>query len=561
MDNQELYKKIQIKVSDMQMRRQPILSFWQDIQKFMLPWHGRNLSGDENISEVDGDLRDHSEIFSQVPEDSIDRLAAGFQFGLTPRTEPWFAMILDDMSLVKKHSIRTYLHEVERRMQLVFSRSNVYDVLHHFFIELIAFGTAAMAELEDEESVVRFVPFTAGEYLISQNARGEVDTFYRELWMSARQMWERFGEDNLSQSALNAYENCPEKLFRVCQMIEPNIPEIKGLRLAGKKFRSMYYEKARSVHDDKFLEISGYNEFPVMVARWRVVGNDVWGRGPGMKVLPDVKSLYKIAENTLIALDKVLDPPLIAPGSLKNDYIDQFPGGVTFSDDMVGADAFRPLYQIRPDIKSAEYIKEQLAAAIQRGFFNDIFLMLTNTPDTKRMTAYEVQGRKEEKMTMLGPVLGRLQGELLAPIIDRTFAIMYRNGLLPEAPAEIQGKELDIKYLSILARAQEMGAVNAMMQLLNFTGALAQVKQEVLDLLNADGMFREFADALGVPPDALVPDSEVQRVRAARAEQQQMAQQMAMTQGMAQTAQVASKAQMGEENLLQRAAKTIDEGS
>ena len=280
-----------------------------------------------------------------------------------------------------------------------------------------------------------------------------------------------------------------------------------------------------------------------------------------MKVMPDVKSLYKIAENTLIALDKVLDPPLVAPGSLKNDYIDQFPGGVTFSDDMIGADSFKPLYQIRPDIKSAEYIKEQLVAAIQRGFFKDIFLMLTNTPDTKRMTAYEVQGRKEEKMTMLGPVLGRLQGELLSKIIDRTFAVMYRNGLLPEAPAEIQGKELEIKYLSILARAQEMGAVNAMMQMLNFTGALAQVKQDVLDLLNADGMFKEFADAVGVPPDTIVPDNQVASIRAQRAEMQKQQQQMAMAQAAAQTAQVASKTEMGESNLLDQVARQVDEGS
>ena len=561
MENIDLYDRIQVRVNEMRRRREPIISFWEDIQRYMLPWHGRNLGG-ESASEVDDVTRDHSEIFSQAPEDAIDRLAAGFQFGMTPRTDAWFAMTLDDMDVADKHGVREYLHEVERRMRLVFARSNLYDVLHHFYIELIGFGTAALACLEDEETVVRFKPFTAGEYLISQNHRGEVDCFYRELWMTARQMVERFGEDNISWDVNAAMaDGQPEKLFRVCQMIEPNTPQMKGLNLIDKKFRSVYYEKNHRKEDRRFLEVKGYNEFPVMVGRWRVVGDDVWGRGPGMKVLPDVKSLYKITENTLIALDKVLDPPMVVPGSMKNDYIDRFPGGVSFSEDMTGADSFRPLYQIRPDIKSAEYIKEQLASAIQRGFFNDIFLMLTNTPDTKRMTAYEVQGRKEEKMTMLGPVLGRLQGELLGQLIDRTFAVMSRAGLFPEPPAEIQGKNITVKYLSILARAQESGVVNAMMQLLNFTGALAQVKEDVLDKLNADGMFEEFADAIGAPPSVMVGEQDVQAQRQARAEAMQQQQQMAMAQSAAQTAETASKTKMGEDNLLDRVARQADEQS
>lgn len=544
----------------MTLRREPLLSFWLDIQKYMLPWHGRNLSG-ENESEVDSDQRDHGEIYSQAPEDAIDRLAAGFQFSITPRSEPWFSLSVDDQKIAGRYGVRTYLHETERRMRLVFSKSNLYDVLHHVYIELIGFGTAAMAALDDDEKIVRFKAFTAGEYLIATNHYGEVDTFYRELWMTARQMEQQFGIDALSQNVVKALKsNGGEKLFRVCQMIEPK-GDLKEFSLTDKKYQSVYFEKNRTSQHDKVLQVRGYNEFPVMVVRWRVVGDDVWGRSPSMKVLPDVKSLYKITENTLIALDKVLDPPMVAPGSMKNEYIDQFPGGVTFSDEVVGADAFRPLYQIRPDIKSAEYIKEQLTAAIQRGFFNDIFMMLTNTPDTKRMTAYEVQGRKEEKMTVLGPVLGKLQGELLGQLIDRTFMIMYRRGVLPVPPPELQGKDLKVEYLSILAKAQEMSGVNAMMQLLNFAGALAQVKQEVLDKMNADGMFDEFAEKLGVPPSAILPDEQVQQIRANRAQQQQQAQQMAAAQATANMAKTAGDTPLGDGTALDSIMERLNEGS
>jgi len=561
MDMRVWYKNAMILIDDMRRRREPMLSFWQDIQKYILPWHGRNLAG-ENSSEVDSDERDHSDIFSQAPEDAVDRLAAGFQYSITPRSDPWFSLSPEDQALMMRYAVRTYLAEVERRMRLVYSKSNLYDALHAVYLELIAFGTAAMAALEDDDYVVRFKTFTAGEYMIAADDRGRVNVFYREMWMTARQMLSKFGKDNLSVQVQTALEKGQtELLFRVCQLIYPNDGAVKDFALLDKPYVSVYFEKEGMTKNDKALEIKGYYEFPVMVVRWRVVGDDVWGRSPAMKVLPDVKSLYKIAENTLIALDKVLDPPLVAPGSLKNDYVDTFPGGVNFSDDISGADAFKPIYQIRPDIKSAEYIKEQLVAAIQRGFFNDIFLMLTNTPDTKRMTAYEVQGRKEEKMTMLGPVLGRLQGELLEQIIDRTFAIMYRKGVLPTPPRELAGSDLKVEYLSILAKAQEMSSVNAMLQMLNFAGALAQVKQEVLDKLNADGMLDEFAEKLGVPPQALLPEDQVMAIRKQRAEQQAQMQQMAAAQSAANMAQTAGKTPLGDGTVLDKIMERVDENS
>ena len=93
---------------------------------------------------------------------------------------------------------------------------------------------------------------------------------------------------------------------------------------------------------------------------------------------------------------------------------------------------------------------------------------------SRSMTATEVLQRNEEKMRILGPVLGRLQQELLQPMILRVFNIMLRNKLFREAPAILNNQEIDIEYVSPLARAQKSSSLNGTMKALEilFNGNL-----------------------------------------------------------------------------------------
>jgi len=140
---------------------------------------------------------------------------------------------------------------------------------------------------------------------------------------------------------------------------------------------------------------------------------------------------------------------------------------------------------------------------------------------------------------MLGPVLERLNGELLDPLIDRTFAIMARRGLLPEPPEELQDVELKVEYISILAQAQRLVATAGIERLSTFVGGLAGVKPEVLDKFDADQTVDEYAQALGTPPTMIRSDIEVEKIRAGRAEKEQMAQMAAMAEPALQASQAA----------------------
>ena len=148
--------------------------------------------------------------------------------------------------------------------------------------------------------------------------------------------------------------------------------------------------------------------------------------------------------------------------------------------------------------------------------------MLANATDT-RMTATEVAERHEEKLLMLGPVLERLHNELLDPLVDITFSRMLESGLVPPAPEELQGMELNVEFVSMLAQAQRAIGTNSIDRYTNTMGAIAQMKPDVLDKFDSDAWADNYADMLGIDPELIVADKEVAIIRQQRAQAQQQA--------------------------------------
>jgi hypothetical protein len=186
---------------------------------------------------------------------------------------------------------------------------------------------------------------------------------------------------------------------------------------------------------------------------------------------------------------------------------------------------------------------------INKSFYADLFLMLANSSNPQ-MTATEVAERHEEKLLMLGPVLERLQNEILDPLIEATFAKMVAAGIVPPSPPELQGKELNVEYVSMLAQAQRAISTNSIDRFVGNLGAVATLKPEVLDKFDADSWADAYADMLGIDPEMIVPSQQVAMIRNQRAQAQQAMQQQAMMQQGADTAAKLASAKTNEENAL-----------
>lgn len=517
---------------------------WKEISTYLLPRSGRFFTRDRNR----GDRR-HNNIYDNTGVRALRVLAAGMMSGMTSPARPWFRLTTADENLADYAPVKAWLADVCTLMHRIFQRSNTYRALHSGYEELGAFGTSSNIIVADFDTVIHNYPLTAGEYAIATNWKGQVTTLYREFEKTVGEVVAEFGLDKVSLAVKNAYDRgALDQWVPIIHAIEPrkdrdpNAADSKNM-----PWRSVYIEPSGRSGD--VLRESGFNRFPALCPRWSVSGGDQYGNSPGMEALGDVKQLQLEQLRKAQAIDYQTNPPLQAPTSMANREVSTLPGGVTYVD-MVGPNAgLRTAFDVRIDLSHLLLDIQDARHRVDGAFYADLFLLLANQTDV-RMTATEVAERHEEKMLMLGPVLERLQDELLAPLIEVTFQHILAAGILPPPPQELQGHDINLVLLGILAQAQRAIATNSVDRFVGNLGAVAQFKPDVLDKFDSDKWADIYADALGLDPRIIVPDDKVQVIRAQRQNAQAAAQQAALMNQGADTAHKLASANTGGQNAL-----------
>lgn len=530
------------RLAELTTERSSFIRHWQDLSDYILPRQARFTVTDRNR----GDRR-NSKIVDNTATLAVRTLSSGMMSGITSPARPWFQLATPDPSLNEFTPVKLWLDLVKQRMSTVFLRSNLYTTLPITYADLGVFGTNAFAVLEDDEDVIRCYPFPIGSYAIGTSHRGNTDSVYREYQMTARQLVSQFGIESVSIATKNLYERGNgEAWVDVVHAVEPN-PDYDERKAESryKRFRSCYYEKGAD--GENMLRRSGFDDFPVMAPRWSLTGEDIYGHSPGMDALGDIKALQLEQKRKAQAIDKMVNPPMTAPSSLRNSRASLLPGDVTYVDVQSGQQGFAPAYEINPRINELMLDIQENQGRIRRAFFEDLFLMIAND-QRSNITAREIQERHEEKLLMLGPVLERLNDELLDPLIDRTFNIMTRMGLIPPPPKELQGMDLSVEYISVMAQAMKLTGITGIERFMAFAGNMAQANPEVMDKIDFDQAIDEYANMVGTPPSLVRDDDTVAKVRKQRADQQAQMQQAELAAQGAQTAKTLSQTQLTDEN-------------
>jgi hypothetical protein len=541
------------------------VSHWKDLSENFMPRRGRALF-DQNRTNRGEKL--NRKMIDPTPGLALRTLASGMMAGLTSPARPWFRLVTPDTEMMEFGPVREWLWAVENKLREIYAKSNFYNSLFICYKDLGCIGTHAQIMLEDREDVIRCYPFSPGRYYLATSSRQVVDTIFRDIPMTARQVVMEFGIDNVSERTKSLYNNVStrEQWVQVIQAIKPNTDREYG-KADNKNlpYYTCYFEADSPDADEKLLRESGFYEFPGLAPRWDLAeAEDIYGSSPAMDVLGGSRALQLQQKRKAQAIDKHVDPPMAAHPDLKHQRTSLLPGDVTYTpfSNTGGAPGFQPVYQIKPEISALLEDIQEMKSDIRSALYVDLFLMLTMS-DRREITAEEVRERHEEKLLMLGPVLERLNGELLDPAIDRTFAIALRAGLIPEPPEELQGTDLKIEYISILAQAQRLVATQGIERLTAFAGVLAQgqaaAQQPVtaFDKIDIDECIDEYGYALGVPPKLIRSDDEVVALRDAKAEAQQAEQMAAAAQPLNQAAGAVkslSEAEVGGQSALEAVA-------
>ena len=482
---------------------------WQEITNYLLPRSGRFY-----VQDRDKGWRRHNNIYDNTGTRALRVLGAGMMAGATSPARPWFRLGTADPELNSYQPVKIWLDDVTRRMQIVFQRSNTYRTLHQMYEELGAFGTAASIVLPDYNNVIHHYPVTVGEFAIAQDYQGKVCTIYREFEKTVGEIVKEYGYKNCSTTVRNMYDRGSlDAWIRLIQAIEPRADrDIRKKDALNMAWGSYTFEVGGN--PNQFLRESGFKDFPALVPRWATAGGDIYGNSPGMEVLGDVKQLQHEQLRKAQVIDYQTKPPLQVPTSMKNRDVESLPGGVSFYDGQTAG--IKTAFEVNLNLQHLLMDIQDVRERVRGGFYADLFLMLANATDT-RMTATEVAERHEEKLLMLGPVMERLHNELLDPLIDMTFTRMLEAGAIPPPPQELQGMELSVEFVSMLAQAQRAIGTNSVDRYVANLGAVATFKPDVLDKFDADKWADAYADMLGVDPNLIVGTDQVAVIRDSRA--------------------------------------------
>ena len=497
-------------------------SHWQELGDYICP-----RKADITKKRTGGDKRTEL-LFDGTAVHAAELMSASLHGMLTNAATPWFDLRYENDELNGDDEAKEWLEGATDVMYQHLARSNFQEQIHELYSDLVTFGTAVIFIENDDDDGFRFSTRHIAEVYVSENEQGRVDTVFRKYKTTARAAVRQFGEQQVTQriSKLNSEE--PYAEIELLHIVLPREDRDRRKKNAkNKPFASVYIDP-----DEKMvIGESGYDEFPYCVPRFLKASFEIgYGRSPAMTALPDTKMVNKMSEVVIRAAQLQIHPPLMVPDDGFMLPVRTTPGGLNFYRSGT-RDRIEPL-NIGANNPLGEMQLEQRRAAIRAAFYVDQLILGTGP----QMTATEVVQRTEEKMRLLGPVLGRLQAELLQPLIGRCFAVLSRQKAFAPAPPMLQDGNIDIEYVSPLAKAQRTGDIQGILQMIEFLMPLMQLDQGVADYLDMDGLAKHIIKVTGTPAAVVRGEGEVAGIRENRAAAMQAEQEMMAAQQMASAA-------------------------
>lgn len=511
MNNEEIIKRFDYLWSE---RKGTVEQVWDLIEKFVLPLRGDFYVSLTDEGEVDWHRRG---IYDATAIFSCQSLAASIHGNLTSPAQRWFELKFRDEAINEDDTAKEWLDE---------STNIIYDALHEAnfdieiaeaYLDLVGFGTSVLTEELDEDSgKLNFTAIPVREIFFEEDEKKKVYRLYRKIQWTPVQIIAKFGEDKVPQQVKDKAESpdsSTERMEVIFCIYPRDVPKDidTGKPIVPEK-RPFGYKYVLKTGMETLGDEGGYYEMPAFVSRWRKTAGSKWGHSPATVALADILTLNQIKEATLEAAGKAIDPANLAEESALIGDINLDRGSLTVVTDINGVKPYES--GSRFDVSNMEI--QMLTDAIRRYFYTDQ-LELKESP---AMTATEVNVRYELMQRLLGPTFGRLKSDLLDPLIQRAFNILFRAGQLPELPEQLTDASLDIEYSGPLPRAQQFDSATAIQNFLMSAAQLAEIFPEALDVVDIDGAMRTMATMRGVPAKALRGEAEIEEIRQGRQQQQ-----------------------------------------
>jgi hypothetical protein len=475
-----------------------------------------------------GDQTRGKDIYDPTAAVSMNILAAHMHTSLTSPSAPWFSLKFEDKKLVDDDEASEWIEDCTKRMFAAINDSNFVSAINELYKDLCTFGTAAIevtfVNNAKEGFRLVFKPVHLANCVFTESVHGYVNTFYHELELEYHQILEMFNrpQDKVPQDLKDRAKAKPYDKCKILRCVKPNENYKPGNAGTGmREYKCEWYWR------DELLREEGFYELPYMVPRWDKIVGESYGFGPGTLSLPDIETLNEAKRLELRSWEKAIDPPVMgmAGGIIGDLHLEA--GGYTQVRD---TRAIAPLHD-QANWSAVQIKSQELRQNIQAIFLIDQLIL----PERPNATATEVTIRYEMMQKVLGGTLGRLQAELLNPLVQRVFGIMHRNGQLAKLPEDIEEGSYEVKYTGPMAKAQTSHEATAIERMFNLMLGVGQMDPSVIDAVEMPKAILSVARQWGVPADVLRGEDDIKQLQANREQAQQAMQEQAMQQQQAET--------------------------
>ncbi len=517
MEPNPLIEKIIGDYQSAKQRRSNWDTLWQEIADYMAPSRASFTEAQQRAANR------REKIFDSTPEEANEALAAGLHGMMTSRSQRWFYLQPENRALRGRVRITRWIEDVLTAMYAVINSpvSGFHTQIDQCYQDLGAFGNAVMFTETNGPAPIIFQSKHLGRCWVSYDVFGQARSVYYTYTYTVKDIVERFGVDSLPDTLKMNYERGEGRdaemdvLHAVSKRDDTTKFGAKGFAFGS------YWILEKEKH---LLSEGGYREMPYLTPRWRVRTGEDYGVGPGERMLPEARMLNEMYKSVMKAAQKALDPPLQLPDDSFMNPIRLRPSGLNYY--RLGGGKIEPI-ESRHRVDIGDALLEAQRQRLKVGFFSDAFDITSDSDGVNVKATFTLQ-RRDDKFRRLSPVFGRLDAELLEPVIQRLFSVMSAKGMLPEAPEELDNERIVIDYVSPVARAMRTAEADDILRLIELAAPLGEIDPDALLHINGSEAVKIAGNELfNVPSRVMRSEAEVKVLKDARAEQQQIEQALA----------------------------------
>jgi hypothetical protein len=507
---------------------------WADVGSWVLPHRTRYILGQQDGQRVNRHIVDGTHILA------LRSYVAGFLEGNTSATRPWYRTGHADPDRNMIPENKEWLDKFTRRTLITLTNSNFYHAAGIFYYDYGTFNTSAHY-IEETPNGLHFHTLLPGSYYCLNNHFGVADVLIRDFSLTVKALVDEYGVkkngkydwSNFSTYIKDCYENGNYTIkVNVIQIIKQN-KDFDPSKPTGGKNRQWVliayengvahnnvtnyngtYNYEESSSKDKYLRISYSKRKPFIVGRSDSSDNFEFGeKGPSTDALGIIKSLNKKAIGKDKALEKMLEPTIQGPASLKKSYVTNAPNKfVPLDANQMAQGGLKSIHEVNPAVAALNQDVSDLRQQVDKMYYADFLLFLSMNPKTR--TATETNAIINEQQMVIGPNLQSLNQTYNTPVVEFVMDyVLDTDPHLPPPPEDLAGEFLRIDFISVFAQAQKAADLPSIDRYIQMVSNVGQLNPKIWDKVNLDKLADLYEDRLYLPAGLNNPQSKVDAMR------------------------------------------------